>query len=84
MKPVGKPDAGNRHVRFDERGWETGGAIKRQYPRPSSTLPPAPHHMTGRMSIPRFAALRCKPIISRFIDPETQNFTLIIFIAFWS
>ena len=24
VKPVGKPDAGNRHVRFDERGWETG------------------------------------------------------------
>jgi len=24
MKPVGKPDAGNPHVRFDERGWETG------------------------------------------------------------
>ena len=24
MKPVGKPNAGNRHVRFDERGWETG------------------------------------------------------------
>jgi hypothetical protein len=24
MKPVGKPDAGNRHVRFDERGEETG------------------------------------------------------------
>jgi len=23
-KPVGKPDAGNRHVRFDERGWEPG------------------------------------------------------------
>jgi hypothetical protein len=23
VKPVGKPDAGNRHVRFDERGWET-------------------------------------------------------------
>ena len=23
MKPVGEPDAGNRHVRFDERGWET-------------------------------------------------------------
>jgi RNA-directed DNA polymerase len=22
-KPVGEPDAGNRHVRFDERGWET-------------------------------------------------------------
>ncbi len=24
MKPVGEPDAGDRHVRFDERGWETG------------------------------------------------------------
>jgi hypothetical protein len=24
MKPVGKPDAGIRHVRFDERGGETG------------------------------------------------------------
>ena len=34
MKPVGKPDAGNRHVRFDERGRETGLTP----PRPSSTL----------------------------------------------
>jgi len=24
MKPVGKPDARNEHVRFDERGWEPG------------------------------------------------------------
>jgi hypothetical protein len=24
MKLVGKRDAGNPHVRFDERGWETG------------------------------------------------------------
>ena len=24
VKPVGKPDAGNRLVRFDERGWERG------------------------------------------------------------
>ena len=24
VKPVGEPDAGDRHVRFDERGWETG------------------------------------------------------------
>src|SRR5215813_1587439 len=24
VKPAGKPDAGKRHVRFDERGWETG------------------------------------------------------------
>ena len=34
-KSVGKPDAGNRHVRFDERGRETG----LRAPRPSSTLP---------------------------------------------
>jgi len=25
VKPVGKPDAGNPHVRFDERGRETTG-----------------------------------------------------------
>ena len=23
VKPIGEPDAGNPHVRFDERGWET-------------------------------------------------------------
>jgi hypothetical protein len=37
MKPVGKPDAGNRHIRFDERGWETGrwpqAPSYRAYPR---------------------------------------------------
>ena len=29
MKPVGEPDAGNPHVRFDERGRETGLLAKR-------------------------------------------------------
>jgi hypothetical protein len=36
VKPVGKPDAGNPHVRFDERGWETGrrlGVSARAHPR---------------------------------------------------
>jgi hypothetical protein len=36
MKPAGKPDAGNRYVRFDERGWETGrrfGVSARARPR---------------------------------------------------
>ncbi|MGA7409135.1 MAG: hypothetical protein WBW33_01550, partial [Bryobacteraceae bacterium] len=36
MKPVGKPDALNGHVRFDERGWETGRATSagsRAHPR---------------------------------------------------
>src|SRR6516164_8720945 len=41
MKPVGEPDAGDRHVRFDERGWETGCCQMAQLPRPSSTLPSA-------------------------------------------
>src|SRR6516165_4130338 len=36
VKPVGKPDALIGHVRFDERGWETGrrsGASARAHPR---------------------------------------------------
>jgi hypothetical protein len=36
VKPVGKPDAGNRHVRFDERGGETD---RQAAPCLSSTLP---------------------------------------------
>ena len=34
MKPVGKPDAGNRHVRFDERGGETGRCHQAQATAP--------------------------------------------------
>ena len=30
MNQVGEPDAGNPHVRFDERGLETGGNLPRQ------------------------------------------------------
>jgi len=36
VKSVGKPDARNGHVRFDERGWETGrrfGVSARARPR---------------------------------------------------
>ena len=38
MKSVGKPDALIGHVRFDERGRETGRRRKAKQPRPSSTL----------------------------------------------
>jgi hypothetical protein len=38
MKSVGKPDAGNPHVRFDERGRETGDWQSLEAPRPASTL----------------------------------------------
>ena len=34
MKPVGEPDAGNPHVRFDERGWETERCINPNRARP--------------------------------------------------
>ena len=46
MKPVGEPDAGNPHVRFDERGGETDCTVAA--PRLSSTLPG-----TGLISIRR-------------------------------
>src|SRR5438067_3637721 len=39
VKSVGKPDARNGHVRFDERGRETTGCHSVPVPRPSSTLP---------------------------------------------
>ena len=40
MKSVGKPDAANPHVRFDERGWETGRRPEASVPAPilDSTL----------------------------------------------
>src|SRR6516165_11102288 len=39
MKPVGEPDAGDRHVRFDERDGKRSVAAWPKLPRPSSTLP---------------------------------------------
>src|SRR5262245_9100172 len=47
-KSVGKPDAGNPHVRFDERGTETGLLINEPQPRRSSTLP---IHLPGGTAI---------------------------------
>jgi hypothetical protein len=37
VKPVGEPDAGNPHVRFDERGLGNG-TTSESLPRPPSTL----------------------------------------------
>ncbi len=34
VKPVGEPDAGNPHVRFDERGGETGRCLAAQATAP--------------------------------------------------
>jgi hypothetical protein len=46
MKSVGKPDAENRHVRFDERGWETGRP-HRSAPAPSLDSTPAAEPKLG-------------------------------------
>jgi methyl-accepting chemotaxis protein len=44
MKPVGKPDAGNPHVRFDERGRETEAACRhRARPRLYRNVQEASH-----------------------------------------
>lgn len=57
VKPVGKPDAGNRHVRFDERGWETGRWPKapsyRAHPRLYQFGPPELTHTYGRRATGR-------------------------------
>jgi len=64
VKPVGKPDAGNRHVRFDERGWETGRWPKApKLPRPSSTLP---HVWSGRALQEDFAELAVSGLASMY------------------
>jgi len=45
VKPVGKPDALIGHVRFDERGWETGrrfGVSARAHPRLYTSTIPGP------------------------------------------
>jgi len=58
MKTVGKPDAGNRHVRFDERGWETGRraahstrAHPRLYPWLVRLLAPGFEHIPGKFAL---------------------------------
>ena len=53
MKPVGEPDAGNPHVRFDERGWETERCRMAQAVAPIldstiSDVPGCPHYVRYR------------------------------------
>jgi hypothetical protein len=60
VKPVGKPDAGNPHVRFDERGWETGrrfGVSARAHPRLYTSS-----RRYGSKPILSFTAPRCRVI----------------------
>ena len=58
MKPVGKPDAGNLHVRFDERGGETERCRMAQATAPLldstqkiETDPERPSHIVTEMGV---------------------------------
>ena len=74
MNQVGEPDAGNPHVRFDERGLETGGNL----PRQSSTLlnsedvPGHPEHASHRWRSLGLGAV----LFDRFFSTE-QNVSMI-------
>jgi hypothetical protein len=72
-----KPDAGNRHVRFDERRWETERwRYSPSYRRPSSTLPilgasdaaadagVAEAHSGAHPAAPSLAATQTAPAVS--------------------
>jgi len=54
-KPVGKPDAGNAHMRFDARGWETGrrsGVSAHAHPRLYTSLYSTLHSIESFASRP--------------------------------
>src|SRR5262245_27523029 len=50
VKPVGEPDALIGHVRFDERGWETGRCRMAQAAAPILDSAIAAHSQCGAMS----------------------------------
>jgi hypothetical protein len=53
MKPVGKPDAGNLHVRFDERGEETEHVLTRHRALPRLYVRPDGAYHQWRKVPPR-------------------------------
>jgi hypothetical protein len=68
MKPVGEPYAGNPHVRFDERGWETERCRMAQATAPildstqATELPRAPIQSLSE------AQRTCREVVGR-VDP---------------
>src|ERR1700679_159452 len=70
VKPVGKPDAGNPHVRFDERGGETGRASDTA-PLLDSTVFMDYLLAVRLIALPRFAQTRiCQPHRHRIVTSE--------------
>jgi hypothetical protein len=77
VKPVGKPDAGNLHVRFDERGRETGCCHKAQATAPvlDSTVGQV-KGVSGPGPAPREPAKplkTCAPLWSRLAPLTSKN-----------
>src|SRR5207248_7598681 len=71
VKSVGKPDARNGHVRFDERGRETTGCHSVPVPRPSSTLP---HEISALFSGDRsFASLHSDAVKAPFMSANLRR-----------
>jgi hypothetical protein len=56
VKPVGEPDAGNRHVRFDERGWETE---RRRMAQATAPILDSTNDWANRSLVSRLAGYYC-------------------------
>jgi hypothetical protein len=65
VKPVGEPDAGNPHVRFDERGWETERCRMAQATAPilDSTISDIYNAMGYRSPPGYFIRASCRPTL---------------------
>ena len=71
MKPVGKPDAGNPHVRFDERGLGNGTALRvstRARPRLYRCLPRDSYELQAsvEMSLDTARTSACATILATY------------------
>ncbi len=80
-KPVGKPDAGNPHVRFDERGRETG---RSQRPAPAPGLDSTAGSALDIIGRPNRIPSRCReganftvftkmPLLPHLVRPVKEN-----------
>jgi len=83
MNPVGKPDAGNPHVQFDERGWETGRPPRvstRAHPRLYRRLQwPAGDEIAGvTRSLDRFFDPVCPRLYELTDDKHRSSVPLVI------
>ena len=77
VKPVGKPDAGNRHVRFDERGWETERCRMAQATAPllDSTTVGLARPIRRRQPPPKAVLIDCYLVCFRICVQPTHKST---------